>query len=372
MLPHFRDDQGIALCLPVDLFYDKGTCQRVRMIFQRILLFITADLLHPLRMGLLLQTLIERPEHLFHISDQFLCDNDIFIDLRGIDIDLQDLRVFGECLRVSCHTVAEPCPNDYEKVAFADPVVGGLRAVHSQHSRIPRICSRECPFPHQGIRDRRIQLFHKFFQLSAGPGSHCAAAHKDIRLFRSLEHRNGARGLFFIHMRLVGNIFPEFFFLILCDCCRDILRDIHEHRPRPSRPRDAERLADRIRQLCHIFYNETVLCDGHCDPCDIDLLETVLPEERYAHITGDGHDGDGIHVRGGDPGHQVRRPGPAGRQADADFARCPRIPVRRVRRALLMGSEDVADLIPVFIQLVIYIQDSAARIAEYGVHSLFF
>lgn len=99
-------------------------------------------------MILLFQTFIENFQHLFYVPDQFLGNNDILINFRWINIYLEDLRILRERLCISRHTVAEPGPNDYKKVTLADPVVGRLCAVHSQHPRIPGICSGERAFSH--------------------------------------------------------------------------------------------------------------------------------------------------------------------------------------------------------------------------------
>lgn len=49
-----------------------------------------------------------------------------------------------------------------------------------------------------------------------------------------------------------------------------------------------------------------------------------------------------------------------------------RIAVRRVGSSLLMGGEDVTDLLVMFIEFIINIQDRAAGITENGIHSLLF
>lgn len=61
-----------------------------------------------------------------------------------------------------------------------------------------------------------------------------------------------------------------------------------------------------------------------------------------------------------------------------DVARhTPTLPVVALRsrqphgKLLLMGCQDMGNLILVLVQCIIYIQDSAARITKYGVHALF-
>ena len=47
MLSHFRHDQGIPVCLPVDLFYDEGAGEHIVMIFKRVFLLVGFNLLNP-------------------------------------------------------------------------------------------------------------------------------------------------------------------------------------------------------------------------------------------------------------------------------------------------------------------------------------
>src|SRR5699024_12390502 len=70
--------------------------------------------------------------------------------------------------------------------------------------------------------------------------------------------------------------------------------------------------------------------------------------------------------------YKICRPRSACGQTYTDFSRCPGITVRRMRRTLLMRSQDVTDLVLVLIQRIIYIQNRTARISEYGIHTLLF
>src|SRR5699024_9698494 len=90
------------------------------------------------------------------------------------------------------------------------------------------------------------------------------------------------------------------------------------------------------------------------------------------YVGGDGHDRNRIHISRGDPCHKVRGSRTGSSEADAYFPGSPRVSVRRMGRALFMGSQDMIDLILIFIQSVVHVQDGSARITEDGVHALFF
>ena len=112
-----------------------------------------------------------------------------------------------------------------------------------------------------------------------------------------------------------------------------------------------------------------MLCDGHRDARDVHFLEAVAPKVCDRHVARDGDERNGVHVRRRDARHEVGRAGR--RKADARPACCARIPVRRMRGALFVRGEHVAQR-PVAVECVVDVQHGAARVAENSVHALFF
>ena len=133
-----------------------------------------------------------------------------------------------------------------------------------------------------------------------------------------------------------------------------------------------EGFAQGVSQRVHIFYDVTVFGDRHHDPRNIHLLEGIFSQERPAHVGGYSDQGYGIHVRGGDPGDQVRGPRAGCGQADPYFAGGTGIAVRRVGRALFVGGQDMMYLIFILVQGIVYIQDRAARIPKNRIYPLLF
>ena len=150
-----------------------------------------------------------------------------------------------------------------------------------------------------------------------------------------------------------------------------VFRQVNQDRPRPPFPGDSEGFPDRVRQDIHILYDAVVLRNRDRDPGDIDLLKGILAQQGNAHIAGDRNQRHGIHVCRGNPGDKVGCTRAGGRKAYAHPSGCPRVSVRRMGSALFMGGQDMADLMLVAVQLIIHIQDRAARITENGIHSLF-
>ena len=91
----------------------------------------------------------------------------------------------------------------------------------------------------------------------------------------------------------------------------------------PGRPVRAMWKASAMTRGDVVGVADQVVVLGHRqrDAGDVDLLEGVLADERRGHVAGDGDDRDGVQLRRGDAGHEVRRAGAGGAHAHADPAR---------------------------------------------------
>ena len=243
--------------------------------------------------------------------------------------------------------------------------------MHAKHSCVIWICSRERTFSHQSVRNRRIHLFDKFKQFFVRIGEHCASTHENIWLFRVLDHLYCRLKIFFIDL-FVSLLRCDFFRLIFGKIGRYILWNVNQYGTRTALTCNPERFPDRISQFIDIFYNIIMFRNRHGDSRNIDFLETVLSKKGYSDVAGDCHNRNRIHIGSRNTCYKICRPRSACGQTYTDFSRCPGITVRRMRRPLLMGSQDVTDLVLVLIQRIIYIQNRTARISEYGIHTLLF
>ena len=104
-----------------------------------------------------------------------------------------------------------------------------------------------------------------------------------------------------------------------------------------------------------------VLDDRQRDAGGVGLLEGVGADEVAAHLAGDGHHRDRVHVGVGDAGDQVGGAGAARGQADADLAGRSGVAVGRVRGALLVAHQDVAQLLGVVEGVVERDRDAAGK-----------
>src|SRR5699024_7706992 len=111
---------------------------------------------------------------------------------------------------------------------------------------------------------------------------------------------------------------------------------------------------------------------GHGDTGDIHLLEGVLADQVLADVTGNEHHGGGVVVGGGNTGGQVGGAGAGGGETHTHLAGSPGVAVSSVGGALFVGGKNVPDLILIAVQFefIVYIQNGAAGVTEYGIRPL--
>ena len=351
MLSDICDDDRVALCELVELFDDHRACQPVFAVEKRVLGLHLGDLIHPLVVVLLLKLRVEVMQYFLEVSDDRLMHLDILVDLSGIDINVDDLGAGREFVGVSDHAVRETGAHRDQKVAFADSQIGSLGAVHADHACVVRIVSVKSALSHQCIADGGVDQIDKCLQLFAGSGDHGAAAHIEVGALGGLDHLDHAVD---IGVAVTASLALESFGR---GGCRDIFSDgachvlgnIDKDRSGSSCRRDPESFADRCREILDILDNVAVLGDRHGNAGNIDLLEGILSEERQRHVAGDRNKRNTVHIRGRDTCYEIGGAGAARREADADFAGCPRIAVRHMGSALLVGRKIMGDLVSVFI-----------------------
>jgi len=151
-----------------------------------------------------------------------------------------------------------------------------------------------------------------------------------------------------------------------------ILGQVHQDRARPSRPRQMEGLLDGHGQVFDVLHQIVVFGAGAGDSGNVRFLEGVVADEHGGNLAGEDHQGDGIHVSGGQAGYGVRPPRAGGDQADPHFPRGSSVPVSGMNRALLMPHQDMADFLGIFAKGMIQSQDGSPGQPEDGVHAFLF
>ena len=124
-----------------------------------------------------------------------------------------------------------------------------------------------------------------------------------------------------------------------------------------------ERLLDRQRELPRVANLEAVFHDGARDTHHVRFLKRVLANQMALDLSRKHHHRDRVHVCGGDARNRVRGAGSRGHQHHAGLARRPCVPIRRVRRGLLVAHEHVGDFSG-FEKGVVDVKNCAARVAK--------
>ena len=258
--------------------------------------------------------------------------------------------------------------------------------MHADHAGRQRVSALHRAAAHDRDGNRRIHFFREFTNFIVGTASDHAAAADDQRFFGLLDHLHEL-----IHVsRIRGRSLEVFrsslhqlcetaavvmlFFckrLVISLCCRNVFQNVKKDRPRTSASCNCKGFADRIRQLVYVSDNEVALCDRHRDSGDIHFLERILTDQAFTDIAGNKDHRRRIHVSRCDSCCQIGCARSAGRKADSYLTRASRVAIGCMRCALLVGSQNMTDLVTVLIQSIVDIQDRSARIAEDGIHTLF-
>ena len=234
MLSNICGDDGITVRQLIKFLYNIRTCKLCVIIIQRIFCFQFLDMCDPLRMFFLRNFLKKAFQHFFHISDHACIHFDIFVDLRSIHIDLKDFCIVCKSFRISCYTVTETCSKNNEKITFRNTKIGSLGSVHTYHTCIERIFSRESTFTHQSIADRSLDPVSQFPYFLVSTGDHTSTAYKNKRFLCLSDHFQCLIHIFFTDIFDLAVNGSRMAWLVLIFHSCDILRNIHKNRARSS------------------------------------------------------------------------------------------------------------------------------------------
>ena len=256
--------------------------------------------------------------------------------------------------------------------------------MHPDHAGGKGVTAGEPAAAHDGDRHRGVHLFGELPELPVGPAPDHAAAAEQERPLRRRDHLQQGIHILVIRLRLFQPVAAEGPDATAAPVFRpgdelvihhligggDVFQDVNQHRAGPSRGGHGEGLPHHVGDGAGVPDQEGGLRNRHGNAGDIHLLEGVLPQKAFAHVAGDEHHRGGVQIGGGDAGGEVGGPGAGGGEAHAHLPSSPGVAVRRVGGPLLVGRQDMAEPVPVAVEFVVQVQDSAARIAEDGVHLL--
>ena len=301
------------------------------------------------------------------IADDRDIDAHILVDGRAVDIHMDLLRARRESVEPPGDAVVEARADADHHIAIMHGVVGLEGAVHAEHAEPLLVGGRIGAEPHEGRGDGVAGQAHDLAQALAGDGPRIddAAAGIEDRALGRRHKLDGSRdgGLVAFDRRPVALVLGVRQPGIVAFSELNVLRDVDDDGPRPSRARDVERLVHDGRELVHVLDQIIVLRAGPRDADRVAFLERVVADEVSRHLSRDAHDRNGIHQRVGQAGDGIGRAGTRGHQHHADLAGGAGIAFGRMDGALLMTNQDVLD--PVLLkQRIVNRQHGAARIAE--------
>ena len=120
ILSDLRDNACVVLRQLLNLLHDERTGQAILIVMERKFRRKLLTVADPFLMVRLLDQRVEPDQNLPHISDHTGIDFDVLVDLRRIDIELDDLRILCKQPRIADDTVREPGSDREQKIAAGD------------------------------------------------------------------------------------------------------------------------------------------------------------------------------------------------------------------------------------------------------------
>ena len=328
------------------------------------------DLFLPRRMVCTMNQRHQRFQYVICITDNAVRNADILIDLRRVDIHLDNLCAGCKITHLGCHTVRETGTQCNNQIRLVYCPAGGNPAMHTNQAQIQRVCRIQCANAHQGMACRHIGTMHKLAEQLTGIGGQHAAAKQDDRTLTLINHLCHLFDLVMLDLRLRTRLDCRLV-LKFTDRRGDILGNINQNRARTVTHGNFICLTDGICQLLYMTDHKVMLGDRHGHTCNIDFLEAVTSDKGRTDIGSNGNHRDGIHKCRCDTGNQIGGTRAGCCKTYANLAGCACITVCRMGRTLLMCSQDMADTVGILIKLIINIEGCTARITENGIGSLF-
>ena len=243
--------------------------------------------------------------------------------------------------------------------------------MHPRHAHEQVVVFGEGALAHERGDHGELHQFGELLELLPGAGGEHAPAHVEERLAGAHQKRRRLFDLLGVALerRLVAGQVHRLRVRVGKFAAAHVHRDVHEHGARTSGGGDVERLADDVRDVSRVGHEVVVLGDRDRDAGDVGLLEGIGAEHVARHLAGEDHERYRVHIRVRDAGDRVGRTRAARHDHHARLAGHARVPVGRVRGALLVSREHRADLARV-VERVEAGQHHAARVAEYDIDPL--
>ena len=213
----------------------------------------------------------------------------VFVDLRIVDVDVNNGAMLAELLHLAGHPVIKPDTNGQQKVGLVHRIIGIDGPVHPQPLQRERVGFGETADSHQGGGDRDLSAlgeFRKLLRSIRGDHSPTAVDHRFLGGGDKTEH--------LVQCQLIGDtqrVIPAkgntFWKNRLRRLVLNVLGKIHQHWARAAALGDVERLLDDARDVVDVPDQVAVLHDGESHPEEIRFLEGTAADHFLRHLSGD-------------------------------------------------------------------------------------
>ena len=107
------------------------------------------------------------PEEFSHICCHTVVDENVLVDLAGIDVDLDLSCLLSKLLRVQRYSITESCAKCDDQIGSVYSLVGCDASVHSDEAQILRVFPTDDAGCHQSVCSRDVCSFYQLVQLFA-------------------------------------------------------------------------------------------------------------------------------------------------------------------------------------------------------------
>ena len=345
MLADVGGDDGFAFGELVELVDDLLHAEAALLfVGEGEFLFVGVEVLEPLGGGEFFDEGEEVTEDGFGVALDGDVDLDHFVELGGVDVDVDEFGVAAEHVGFADDAVVEAGADVEDEVGFAEGVVGVGGAVHAEHAEGEGVGFGEDAFAEEGGGDGAAEGFGEHEEFFVGAGDHGALAGED----------DGALGL--------GDEFGGFFDGGLVDFegflgvvagevhgfvegageggLAFVFGDVDEDGSRAAGGGDVVGLFGDAGEVIGFLDEEVMFHHGLGDIEDVGFLECVFAEHPGDGLAAEDDHGDGVHLGGHEAGDGVAGAGAGGDENDGGLAGGAGVAVGHVNGALFVADED--------------------------------
>jgi hypothetical protein len=229
-------------------------------------------------------------QHIADAARDGRIDLDVLVELAGIDVDVNLLRVERVGLDVARHAIVEPHAERDQEIGFLHGRIDPGFAVHAHHPEVQMMTGREAANAEQRHGDRDVGLLGKRLECRFGAAKHDAVAGQDERPLGGIKKVQGIDAHRVAWPRERRNVGRGGFPVVLAAPELRVLGNVDQHRTGTAAGGNGERFANRRRHVGGARHQEIVLGDRQRDAGDVGLLKGVGADDRAAHLSRDADD----------------------------------------------------------------------------------